>query len=568
MKLQSLEIKGYKNLKDLSINFINKEGITLLVGNNGCGKSNILEALSAIFSHLYDNSKNPLKFDYNIKYAINNKQIGITYEDEIYTFNVDEQSIDSSSFYKQKQYLLPKNIIANYSGESLRLWENFYFPHYDNYMSKIRTAKSIAELSMIYINRYNIDIALLTLFFYDFDSFTDIRDLCNKTLNIKRITKIILHYDAKKISQWRSNEVIQLITNLNPLGINSADSLEITCEEFKEQLAYLQGDERRLFTILYAATMPKKDKVITDIGIELELNNGTIIKTSDLSEGEKKLLLMTTILEALADENSLLLFDEPDAHIHICRKVELKELICKYTNRECIITTHSPTLAMCFEEQHVIGLKTEDDGTKIISSQKSKIISELTEGLWNVHEQNVFLASTKPITLLVEGKTDKIHIEEAFKHLKGNYTDLDFDCFYFGGANNIPQFLTGLKTCEIDFSDRKIIAVFDNDTEGRDCCNRTQVKYSHDKNKYGLYAITLPTKSDATIENLYDNSKYNSAFQIVVQRNGFNGLVSQYSENITKQAKIELSNMAKSFALNDFDGFKPLFDIIDKIRQL
>ena len=62
--------------------------------------------------------------------------------------------------------------------------------------------------------------------------------------------------------------------------------------------------------------------------------------------------------------------------------------------------------------------------------------------------------------------------------IKENYQDLDFDVFYFGGATNIPQFVIGLKTCEIDFSDRVIIAIFDNDEEGRNCCNQTQVKYS------------------------------------------------------------------------------------------
>ena len=129
--------------------------------------------------------------------------------------------------------------------------------------------------------------------------------------------------------------------------------------------------------------------------------------------------------------------------------------------------------------------------------------------------------------------------------------------------------MTGLKTCEIDFSNRVIIAVFDNDKEGRDCCNQTQVKYTKStKNKYGLYAFPLPLKSDGTIENMYDQSKYYTAFKTVVSQNTFVNTVSKYAESITKQAKIELSNNVQEFADDDFNEFKSLFDIIKEIKQL
>ena len=83
-----------------------------------------------------------------------------------------------------------------------------------------------------------------------------------------------------------------------------------------------------------------------------------------------------------------------------------------------------------------------------------------------------------------------------------------------------------------------------------------------------MYALTLPLKSDGTIENMYDQSKYDTAFKTVVARNTFSGVVSKYAEVITKQAKIELSNNVQGFVDNDFEGFKPIFDIIEEIRQL
>lgn len=49
MKLKRLEIKKYKNLIDFSADFESGKGLSILIGNNGSGKSNVLEAISGIF---------------------------------------------------------------------------------------------------------------------------------------------------------------------------------------------------------------------------------------------------------------------------------------------------------------------------------------------------------------------------------------------------------------------------------------------------------------------------------------------------------------------------------------
>ncbi len=569
-KLKSLTIKGYKNIDNLTLDFIKNNGLTVLIGKNGSGKSNILEAISSIFAGLFKNRVHKPSFDYLIEYEINGFEVRIELFKSKYSIIVDDSIYSKTEFNKKKQLLLPNNIIACYSGESQRLWKNYYWPYYEDYISNIKKAVIIPDLPMLYINRYNLGISLLTLFFFDFDSFIDIKEFCHSELNIKTIDNISFRYNVKKIKDWNDNSVLQMIKHTNKIddySILSADKVTLSLTEFKECLSYMEG--RDLFKTLYAATMPKEDKVITDISFDIILNNEEIITVDDLSEGEKKSLLMRVILEVLADENSLLLFDEPDSHIHISRKAELKDVFDKYPNRESIITTHSPTLAIIFEG-HIEGLSIDEKGHAIIiDNEKAKLVSSITEGMWNVHEQNMFLSSDKPITLLVEGQTDKMHICAAYKALENNYPNLQFDVFFFSGANNIPQFMVGLKTCEVDFSNRKIIAILDNDQEGRDCCNQTQVKYEKNKkNKYGLYAITLPTEKSATIENLYNQEKYDQAFKNVVSKNAFSGLVSDYAQKMTIQAKIEMSNMVKDFKASDFEEFKPLFDIIQEIKNL
>jgi hypothetical protein len=559
MKLQRLHIKGFRNINDLDLDLSDQEGLSILIGNNGSGKSNILEAIVAIFTSLYSKAKRfRLDFEYDIEYILDEHKVEI--KDSGKQNYVDGQQIT----HRQLSNYLPKNIIATYSGETSRLEDKYFTPFRKSYVKKRISGSAITQ-RMWFINKDLWNIALLSLFLHSFEEFSDIKDFCNGILEIRNIQSLSFSIAPRRLTL--NNEAKQLLDAIVQSKGNN-NPIILSFQEFKEIIATIHLTPKEAFQALYIGYYAGG---FANLQLIVKGNKGNIFNANLLSEGEKKLLSVFTMLEVLGDEKSLMLYDEPDSHIHISRKNEINKLVGKYSNRQHIITTHSPTLAKSFFDPlaHLNYLAKDETGyIERIEKNKCSLIAELTDNIWNVSDQNTFLASSKPITLLVEGKTDKIHIEEAFKRLKENYQDLDFDVFYFGGATNIPQFVIGLKTCEIDFSDRVIIAIFDNDEEGRNCCNQTQVKYSTKKNKSGLYAITLPLKSNATIENMYDQSKYDIAFKNAVSRNAFSGLVSDYAELITKQAKIELSNMAKGFDLEDFEEFRPLFNIISEIKNL
>lgn len=583
LKLISLSIKGYKNIKDLEIDFEDKKGITVLIGKNGCGKSHVLEALSSIFAGLYSNLYEP-SFNYAIRYEITGKEVEIQKEGKKYKFKVDNKPYVQT---KKDVSLLPKNVIACYSGDNLRLWNDCYWPYYNDYISTIKNAESIPELPMLYINRYNLTISLLLLFFYDFEVFTDVKEFCNNTLKIQAISKIKFTFNLKKIREWKENLVIQMvksICNINNISELSKDTIELTTIQLRERLEYME--QREFFKMMYAATMPKEDKIIIDISFDILLNNGATISLEDLSEGEQKNLLMFVILETIADENSLLLFDEPDSHIHISRKAQLKELFEKYSNRENIMTTHSPTLAVKFEG-HIEGLGLDTDGHTVrIDCEKAKLVSSITGNMWNVHEQNMFLASNKQMTLLVEGKTDKIHIEEAFKHLKGNFPLLDFDVYSMNSCEHIREVLIGLSCSEIVWK-KQFVGILDNDDAGQQAIKSgfekeasyatiKHVKYKEGTPSKSFYAFLLPKKQGYddkgfTIENCYDASKYEDAFcnALEEKKGHFSGLsIDTISANLRNKSKTILADKAKTFIEDDFEGFKPIFELLDEIRNL
>jgi recombinational DNA repair ATPase RecF len=83
MRLDYLEIVGFKNLCDFTIDFDVESELphTVLVGANGTGKSNLLEALLAIFSSLHlKDEKAP--FGYKLDYICAGHKVSIKADSE------------------------------------------------------------------------------------------------------------------------------------------------------------------------------------------------------------------------------------------------------------------------------------------------------------------------------------------------------------------------------------------------------------------------------------------------------------------------------------------------------
>ena len=66
MRLDEVTISEFKNLRDLYVDFDEGSSYTVLVGENGAGKSNLIEALSLIFRNLDLDLEAP--FSYHLKY--------------------------------------------------------------------------------------------------------------------------------------------------------------------------------------------------------------------------------------------------------------------------------------------------------------------------------------------------------------------------------------------------------------------------------------------------------------------------------------------------------------------
>ena len=117
MKLISLKIKSdFRNLKGLRLSLSEENDTYVFIGNNGTGKTNILEALSGVFSSLL--LKTPFLFSFVLVYKIGDNTYRVAHD--IGTGHTEYKKNDVIVEEGEMEY--PNRVICNYSGEDIRLW--------------------------------------------------------------------------------------------------------------------------------------------------------------------------------------------------------------------------------------------------------------------------------------------------------------------------------------------------------------------------------------------------------------------------------------------------------------
>ena len=460
MQLISLWVEDFKNLKNFTINFENQENLTILIGNNGSGKSNILEAISAIFNLVY--GKNYIhKFHFKLEYKIKDQKITIDCSDRhnFYTkYFVD--GVENSRIYLKNNGLIPSRIVALYSGEEMRLYKNYYEGFTKKYLRDFSQILSSSN-SMIYIDKSYWSIALLSLILSAEGGNDDHKKFLENNLGIKKVKNIHIDFKTSYFSKIKAPSPLN--TFLDIINFDKKRSMDYSSNRLFWALnpEYNTMTFEDIFNILLHASLLQRSKVFESITFTINDEN---IGLNDLSEGEKKKLLIKATMDFVANENSLILLDEPDSHIHVEGKQEIFNIFKEYANtfnRSFVITTHSPTLTNCADDKHIVMLTTNNDGNcAIIDDTKKSLIQQLTGNIYSINEQNIIFNSSKPL-VLVEGKSDIKYIKRAlelYKEFPANY-----DFISFNGTGNAYDFYSELQSY---LQNRKVIILLDRDEAG------------------------------------------------------------------------------------------------------
>ena len=371
MRIEKLRfLDDYKCIKkDTEIDFSGTGNYCALVGLNGSGKSSVIDYLFMSFK----------------KSDLEDSQI---YK-KIIIENETEPERLSSLLPK-----LPKYVMFNYSGESR-------FGTYVN-INDIKTVQLdykvwyIACFILQLINdsiveKYKLTSPDVTDWYlsakYDFES------ACIDDLPIQNADYFILRQVFERIS-------------VNNINVNKSLFSVIGKKRF---MRYAIDNYIKIASIASPQRYrigPKKQKTIS---ITNEILSEIYGGLKDLSEGQKKLLVLKLVMY-LADEDSLVLLDEPDANLDIQKKRELFEMI-KSCKGQVILTTHDPIMTK-WMKGHLVFMK---DGEQI-SSNMVDAINEISEGEVSYQETLLMLSECKHY-VFAEGKTDIAFIKKAIEQL-------------------------------------------------------------------------------------------------------------------------------------------------------
>lgn len=440
MKLKSLFIKDYNILQDFSIDF--QSNLTVLIGENGSGKSSIIECLAYIFGHLHkyfvlDDKTAEFINGYKISYTINDLDILIESRytmSETNTFDpiiiINGNKVSTSEI--KKTYpdfsFLPTKVVLSYSGITDRL--KTLSKHFeDKFIKKIirqNNPYSLIPLQLptenpfIYIKKEYVSFILLALFVLN----TDEANKLLQNLGIDTdgcIIKIIIKkpYWAKTITN----------NNKNLWGISGkiAEDLFEGLYAFALRSASEEENQDRLEYELYGSIMVQDlfgshynldssnvllflDTLLCDDLLEsIDITWGDGFSVDKLSEGEKQIILSIGLSLVLNKKNILFLLDEPDISLHPKWQQDFISNFIQGLNEEsmAIITTHSPSVASDLFDNNLRLMRKGKIITKAfkyygksvdeilcdyfgLESTRSKNVTEKIDFLWKMIHQDKY----------------------------------------------------------------------------------------------------------------------------------------------------------------------------------
>ncbi len=424
MRIDWFWIQEYKNLKSLKIDFAQDHLITVLIGRNGTGKSNVLEALAVLFRDLVTGEneqglKNKPSFAFRICYQIKDSWIRIDadpekaspYRVKLAPFKAGERPPTEVNFEEapgsdlplaklrdEFDGYLPKFIFGYYSGQSQRLEEIFrrYLTRYDR---DLRSGKNPGIKRLFYALPVHSNFVLLS-FIINNAELTDnfLRDqLGLEEGGIDSVLFVLRQPSwSSKIGDprfWNARGLVARFLSrlydisLAPLRLKRREKVSLWNTREIEFLYLFVKDLEALRELGHGKTTAEffqdlestyVSELIDEIRIRVKLrkNDGSVT-FRELSEGEQQLLTVLGLLRFTAEEESLFLLDEPDTHLNPRWSVEYIEHIRSFLKKadnggqssHVLLATHNPIAVAELEKEQVQILNRDEQTMQISASE-------------------------------------------------------------------------------------------------------------------------------------------------------------------------------------------------------
>jgi predicted ATPase len=391
LRIDNLKIGRFKNLRDFAINFDEETPTTVLVGRNGTGKSNLLEALTIIFRDL-DLAADP-SFSYELEYICRGKKIHIEANPEAskssqIAIDGEEISLGQFSDRSDRQYL-PNYVFGYYSGPSNRMEEHF-LKHQELFYRDLIGGIERPLRPLFYARPVHSQFVLLA-FFIEHDHVA--LDFLKENLGIEGLDSVLF---VMKEPPWKSHEGDPRFWNargtvrtfldklyslsLAPLRLSrrvSVDFRRSTRRQFLylylkdldtiRSLAKEYSSQQELFKALESTYI---SELISEVRIKVKARNvDGSLTFRELSEGEQQLLMVLGLLRFTREDESLFLLDEPDTHLNPAWSIQylefLRNVAGSQRNSHIIMATHDPLVVAGLTKSQVQILRRDDESGHI-----------------------------------------------------------------------------------------------------------------------------------------------------------------------------------------------------------
>lgn len=475
MHIKKLHIDNFKCLKDFDIDFNGNNGgsIAILIGENGTGKSSMLEMIIRIFISIYSLrynasiSKNKLKYNnYTIEYTYASKNIKIQNKNgRYYVWEDNKQILKNARILDFREImradsnrLLPMRIISFYSGMNTTI-QNLNELIYKNYKTAVFKALKCYfgiedeepymptkhfiycsdKLTQLYLCAFlccnNQNHAACLKEPIGIEDITRIRVILDTKDLSKKLNKPIDTDDVERTLDFLNTNISKLFHKPTILGNLYDYSLSKFYNWDADAIDILDFFER-LQTIFNA-------ELIVDVSI----NNKTV-NCNNLSEGQRQLIKMIGMLGLCRFQDTLVLLDEPDAHMNPKWKYEIyntiKEVLAPSINTQAIIATHDPLVINGVSKEFIRIFERDNETgvTKVIEPESDTegmgidgLLQSEYYGLRTVLDTETKKKLDKKYDLMVKSKENNDNLKESEKleleELTKNLEDMIF-------SRNIP----------------------------------------------------------------------------------------------------------------------------------
>ncbi|WNM63365.1 AAA family ATPase [Candidatus Nitrospira neomarina] len=397
MRLDRLSIPNYRNLRSFEIDFDESQPTTVLLGRNGTGKSNLIEAIVEIFREL-ELGGTP-GFAYTLEYVCRDRAIRIDADpartNKRLDITVDGKTITQAAFQRELDTYLPNYVFAYYSGWSSRLERHFDRPTRKHYDRILKSPDRELPLRRLFFCRK--EYSQLVLLAFILAQAPAARQLLQEYLGIKHFESALF---VLKTPWWRGsgapNKTQQAEGDprfwyargafkgflgrlwdraLAPIRNNETIERDIRRQgesterlflfiKNEAELAALKEpgeDSKTLFGYLESLFLCD---LIDEVRVTVERMDGTRVKFVQMSEGEQQLLTVLGLLLFTQNDESLYLLDEPDTHLNPVWTYDFLKLLqdnIRAEKGQLIVATHNPLMIGSLHKNQVRMLAQAED---------------------------------------------------------------------------------------------------------------------------------------------------------------------------------------------------------------